>query len=91
MMTGHRPERSGEVAKWRSGEVAKWRSGERVAQRTRDAAFAFAFAFASASASASAGKRKVRRTIVFRHDYLVTEANASGLPRSGSASRLTPN
>ncbi|KGC33992.1 hypothetical protein [Burkholderia pseudomallei] len=79
MMTGHRPERS--------GEVAKWRSGERVAQRTRDAAFAFAFA----SASASAGKRKVRRTIVFRHDYLVTEANASGLPRSGSASRLTPN
>ncbi|KGC46510.1 hypothetical protein [Burkholderia pseudomallei] len=89
MMTGHRPERSGEVAKWRSGEVAKWRSGERVAQRTRDAAFAFAFAFASASASA--GKRKVRRTIVFRHDYLVTEANASGLPRSGSASRLTPN
>ncbi|MBM5591877.1 hypothetical protein GSH10_14960 [Burkholderia pseudomallei] len=79
------------MAKWRSGEVAKWRSGERVAQRTRDAAFAFAFAFASASASASAGKRKVRRTIVFRHDYLVTEANASGLPRSGSASRLTPN
>nr|WP_080295936.1 hypothetical protein [Burkholderia pseudomallei] len=77
------------MAKWRSGEVAKWRSGERVAQRTRDAAFAFAFAFASASASA--GKRKVRRTIVFRHDYLVTEANASGLPRSGSASRLTPN
>nr|WP_080302637.1 hypothetical protein [Burkholderia pseudomallei] len=71
------------MAKWRSGEVAKWRSGERVAQRTRDAAFA--------SASASAGKRKVRRTIVFRHDYLVTEANASGLPRSGSASRLTPN
>ncbi|CAJ5568237.1 hypothetical protein [Burkholderia pseudomallei] len=69
MMTGHRPERS----------------GERVAQQTRDAAFAFAFAFASA------GKRKVRRTIVFRHDYLVTEANASGLPRSGSASRLTPN
>ncbi|WP_080333076.1 hypothetical protein [Burkholderia pseudomallei] len=69
--------------------MAKWRSGERVAQRTRDAAFAFAFAFASASASA--GKRKVRRTIVFRHDYLVTEANASGLPRSGSASRLTPN
>ncbi|AJX24468.1 Uncharacterised protein [Burkholderia pseudomallei] len=67
MMTGHRPERS----------------GERVAQQTRDAAFAFAFA--------SAGKRKVRRTIVFRHDYLVTEANASGLPRSGSASRLTPN
>ncbi|KGV19756.1 hypothetical protein [Burkholderia pseudomallei] len=62
MMTGHRPERS----------------GERVAQQTRDAAFA------------SAGKRKVRRTIVFRHDYLVTEANASGLPRSGSASRLTP-
>ncbi|KIX69671.1 hypothetical protein SZ30_05000 [Burkholderia pseudomallei] len=71
--------------------MAKWRSGERVAQRTRDAAFAFAFAFAFASASASAGKRKVRRTIVFRHDYLVTEANASGLPRSGSASRLTPN
>nr|WP_076855182.1 hypothetical protein [Burkholderia pseudomallei] len=69
------------MAKWRSGEVAKWRSGERVAQQTRDAAFAFA----------SAGKRKVRRTIVFRHDYLVTEANASGLPRSGSASRLTPN